>query len=95
MTLGEYYKSKNRGISPDKRISQIHRDIRKRGYSKKTLKQCKDLQDFLNQAFYPEKYLSKDGKNYTDLIARLVVQAYQEKEVLQNGCIQNILDTVF
>lgn len=79
MTLGEYYKSKNRGISPDKRISQIHRDIRKRGYSKKTLKQCKDLQDFLNQAFYPEKYLSKDGKNYTDLIARLVAQAYQEK----------------
>ena len=79
MTLGEYYSSKHRGISPEKRLSQIHRDIRKRGYAKKTLKQCKDLQDFLNQAFYPEKYLPKDGKNYTELIARLVSQAYQEK----------------
>lgn len=79
MTLGEYYKSRQRGISPEARREQVHNNIRSRANSQQTTKQCKELQDFLNQAFYPDKYLKGDGTKYASIISQLIAAAYEEK----------------
>lgn len=79
MTLGEYYDSKNRGIDPERAIRQVHDNIMSEVYRQHTVAECKELQDFLNEAFYPEKYLNKGTNKYAQAIPLLIAQAYQEK----------------
>lgn len=79
MTLGEYYDNRNRGVDPERAIKQVHNNIMSSVYRQHTVEQCKELQDFLNQAFYPEKYL-KSGKNkLAAAIPTLISEAYKQK----------------
>lgn len=48
-------------------------------YSQKTVEECKKLQDFLNQAFYPDMYGTANGQNYSQAISTLIAKAYEEK----------------
>ena len=86
MTLGEYYRNKHHGVSFEKALEQVHNNIKSEVYSQRTNAECQELQDFLNHAFYPEKYGVINGQNYSKAIAQLITRAYEEK---YNAAINN------
>ena len=79
MTLGEYYDNRNRGVDPERAIKQVHDNIMSGVYRQHTVEQCKELQDFLNEAFYPEKYLNNGTNKFAQAIPQLIAAAYQQK----------------
>ena len=79
MTLGEYYDNRNRGVDPERAIKQVHDNIMSDVYRQHTVEQCKELQDYLNQAFYPEKYLNGETNKFAQAIPLLISEAYQQK----------------
>ena len=79
MTLGEYYRNKHHGVSFEAAIQKVHDNIHSMAYSQKSVEECKKLQDFLNQAFYPEKYGTANGQDYSQAISSLISKAYEEK----------------
>ena len=79
MTLGEYYRNKHHNVSFEAAIQQVHDNIYSMAYSQKTVEECKKLQDFLNQAFYPDKYGTANDQNYSQAISTLIAKAYEEK----------------
>lgn len=80
MTLAEYYKKEKSGQSLQATLNEVHQKIKDRAISSKRVSECKTLQDFLNHAFYPEKYgVGKTGQDYTKTIQGLVEKAFAEK----------------
>lgn len=86
MTLGEYYSTKSRNLSPERRRQELKNKAFLQLQNSASVEQCKKLQDFLNQAFYPEKYRKGSGTQYATRINKAVEAAYMAKhnQILNN-----------
>lgn len=80
MTFGEYYSDRSRSsLSIEQRFMQVRQDALNRVGSKVTETECQKLQNFLNQAFYPNKYINGDGTKSANKIISLINQAYMQE----------------
>lgn len=80
MNFQEYYQNLSRSnIKPSQSLEESRNNILKRLNGKASVEDCKNLQDFFNHAFYPEKYGDGDGSQYYNKIIKAVEAAYQEQ----------------
>ena len=80
MTLAEYFKKEKSGQSLQETLNAVHSKIKQRATANIRTNECQTLQDFLNHAFYPEKYGADDsGQDYRKTIETLIQKVYREK----------------
>lgn len=78
MTFGEYYELKGQGLSPHMILEEAHADMLSTARKGISASECKKLETFLNQLFYPKKYKGNANKYY-DTVNDLIKSAYKEE----------------
>lgn len=80
MTLGDYYRNRGNLLEPQQILTKVKNDVLNQLDKKTSIEDCKELQDFLNAAFYPEKYnKAKNFQEYNKKITQTIEMAYQKK----------------